>query len=206
MRRARWRLIGAWRWPLFLVLTVADAAVVRALPPTGTGARFIPALIICSFGNIFLIGVVAPWFARRLAARRGERLPPPTFPPASSSEVLVDRVASLLLLLALVGLVVAGLGNRKVVIAATDAAVHAADASNVYVMAHAPGEIKRNFEGTANTYRLASNYFRICGAYDDRLRAYCMFVDTSHKPPLVRYDPETTPNAERFHETVGGGE
>ena len=36
----RWRLIGAWRWPLFLVLTVADALIIRALPPAGTRALF----------------------------------------------------------------------------------------------------------------------------------------------------------------------
>ena len=34
-RRLRWRLIGAWRWPLFFVCTLADALIVRALPPFG---------------------------------------------------------------------------------------------------------------------------------------------------------------------------
>ena len=60
-RRLRWRLLGAWRWPLFLVLTVADGFIVHALPPTGARAEVIPAMVICSFANLFLIGVVAPW-------------------------------------------------------------------------------------------------------------------------------------------------
>src|SRR3982750_5008925 len=68
-RRMRWRLIGAWRWPLFLVLTVLDALIVVWLPPNGTRALFVPALVICSFANLFLIGAVAPWLARRLVAR-----------------------------------------------------------------------------------------------------------------------------------------
>lgn len=202
-RRLRWRLIGAWRWPLFGILTVVDALVVRALPPSGAQAGLFPALIIASFGNLFLIGVVAPWLARRLAARRGQTLAPARFPPQDSGEVLVDRIAAGLLGVALLGLVAAGLGNRKVVIAATDAAVHAADASRAYVLAHAPTDVRRNFEGTANTYTLAPGYFRICGAYDDRLKAYCMFVDANRKPVSVRYDPETTPNAERFHQSSG---
>src|SRR3954471_5401356 len=49
-RRMRWRLLGAWRWPLFLAVTVLDAFVVVWLPPNGTSALFVPALVICSFG------------------------------------------------------------------------------------------------------------------------------------------------------------
>src|SRR3954469_11778484 len=86
-RRLRWRLIGAWRWPLFLVVTVLDAVIVHWLPPNGTVALFVPALVIGSFANLFLIGAVSPWLARRLVARQGERPPTPTFPPANHLEI-----------------------------------------------------------------------------------------------------------------------
>jgi hypothetical protein len=200
--RLRWRLIGAWRWPLFVLLTVADALVVRSLPPSGERAELIPALIIASFGNLILIGLVAPWLARRLAARRGEHLPPSRFPPAHRSEVLVDRVASVLLALGFVGLVAAGLGNQKVVIAASRAADRAAVASRAYVMSHAPAEVQRNFEDTADTVELSSGYFRICGAYNNRLKAYCMYVDTTHRRTSVRFDPNPMPNGERYPQSV----
>src|SRR4051794_12662315 len=112
-RRLRWRLIGAWRWPLFLICTVADAFIVHKLPPTGTRALFFPALFISSFANLFLIGAVAPWLARRMAARRGTA-PTASFPPANHFEMLVDKVASITLVVATAGLLAAGLGNRKV--------------------------------------------------------------------------------------------
>src|SRR5690349_22410226 len=96
-RRLRWRLIGAWRWPLFFVCTVADAFIVHELPPTGTRVLFFPALFIASFGNLFLVGAVAPWIARRLAARQGTP-PAASFPPANHFEVLVDKVAVITLL------------------------------------------------------------------------------------------------------------
>src|SRR2546425_7144516 len=67
-RRLRWRLLGAWRWPLFVALTVADGFIAQALPPTGGSAQLVPSMIIASFSNLFLIGLVAPWLARRLAA------------------------------------------------------------------------------------------------------------------------------------------
>ncbi len=33
--RLRWRRAGAWLWPSFIVLTLADAAIGHALPPAG---------------------------------------------------------------------------------------------------------------------------------------------------------------------------
>src|SRR3954449_13446018 len=142
-RRLRWRLIGAWRWPLFFLCTVADAFIVREFPPTGARALFFPALFIASFGNLFLIGAVAPWLARRIAARQGPP-PPASFPPANHFEILVDKVASITLIVATLGLLAAGLGNRKVVVAETDRLAHAAGSVKGYVDAHAPPEIKRN--------------------------------------------------------------
>src|SRR4051794_9606115 len=64
-RRLRWRLIGAWRWPIYVAVTILDAAIVNWLPPNGTEALFVPALVISSFANLFLIGPVAPWFPPR---------------------------------------------------------------------------------------------------------------------------------------------
>src|SRR5215212_1153435 len=144
-RRLRWRLIGAWRWPLFFICTVADAFLVRELPPAGTRSLFFAALFIASFGNLFLIGAVAPWLARRIAARQGTA-PAASFPPADHFELLVDKVASIALIVATLGLLAAGLGNRKVVVAETDRLAQAAEAVKGYVNAHAPPEIKRNLD------------------------------------------------------------
>jgi hypothetical protein len=198
-RRMRWRLIGAWRWPLFLVLTFADALIVHELPPTGVRALFFPALIICSFANLFLIGAVAPWLARRIVARQGAAANvPATFPPANHLELLVDRIACAALILATLGLVAAGLGNKRVVVAATDRVERGADAAHAYVNAHAPAEIRRNFD-TLNTHPTDEDgFFRMCVNYDERTRAWCMFVDAKPKPPVVRRDPDTRPNGLYF--------
>jgi hypothetical protein len=195
----RWRLIGAWRWPLFLVVTVADAVIITELPPTGTSALFFPALFICSFANLFLIGAVAPWLARRIVARQGAAAGvPSTFPPANHLELLVDRIACAILVLAAIGLIAAGLGNKRVVVAATDRVERGADAARGYVNAHAPPEIVRNFD-TLNTHPTDEDgFFRMCVAYDERTRAWCMFVDAKPQPPVVRRDPDTRPNGLYF--------
>ncbi len=196
-RRLRWRLIGAWRWPLFLICTVADAFIVHELPPAGARALFFPALFIASFGNLILIGAVAPWLARRLAARQGTA-PAVSFPPANHFEVLVDKVASIALLVATLGLFAAGLGNRKLVVADTDRLARAGEAVKSYVDVHAPLEIRRNID-TLNTHDTQEDgFFRMCVAYDDRTKAYCMFVDAKTKPPKIVPDRDSRPNGAYF--------
>jgi hypothetical protein len=196
-RRLRWRLIGAWRWPLFLICTVADAFIVHKLPPAGARALFFPALFIASFGNLILIGAVAPWLARRLAARQGTA-PAASFPPANHFEILVDKVASIALLIATVGLFAAGLGNRKLVVADTDRLARAGEAVKSYVDVHAPLEIRRNID-TLNTHDTQEDgFFRMCVAYDDRTKAYCMFVDAKTKPPKIVPDRDSRPNGAYF--------
>jgi hypothetical protein len=194
-RRLRWRLLGSWRWPAFGLLTVLDGVIIKALPPAGSGARLIPAIIIASFGNLILVGLVAPWLSRALRARNetaqaaGEAVP--------SFEITVDHVATVMMGLATIGLVVAGLGNRRVVVAATDEVERAGNAAQVYVLRYGTPEVKRNFD-TLNTHRFGDGTYRMCVALDDRRLAYCMFVDGRQKPPSVKPDPDKNPNGKYF--------
>ncbi|MEA2448854.1 MAG: hypothetical protein QOG63_786 [Thermoleophilaceae bacterium] len=191
----RWRLIGAWRWPLFAVVTFVDALIVQAEPPVGAQALFFPALFLCSFANLFLIGAVAPWLARRLRAREAA---PASFPPAAHHELLVDRIACTVLVLGAVGLLIAGLGNQKEPVCVTDRVCHLGDAVKAYVDAHAPAEVQRNIDLLDSHQTQEDGFFRACVAFDDRRRAYCMFVDANKRPPTVVPDHDTRPNGIYF--------
>ena len=199
-RRLRWRLIGAWRWPLFVALTVLDALIVNWLPPAGTRALFVPSLVICGFANLFLIGAIAPWLARRIAARQGQRPATSTFPPANHIELLTDRIAVLTLVIACLGLLAAGAGNRKVVVAATDRLERGGTAARDYAIAHGAPDVVRNARAAnINTQELSQDgFFRMCVPYDDPTRAFCMYVDASEKPPVVKPDGDTRPNGAMF--------
>jgi hypothetical protein len=202
-RRLRWRLIGAWRWPLFVLFTVADAAIVNVLPPTGGEALFFPSLFVCSFANLFLIGVVAPWLARRLAARQvleaaAAPQPSSTFPPANHLELLVDKVASAILAIACVGLLLAGLGNRKVVVADTDRLARAGQQMRLYVDAHAPREVRERVDAANSHPTQEDGFFRICVPYIDARKQFCAFVDAKRNPPTVVPDRDTRPNETYF--------
>lgn len=189
-------------WPSFVVLTLADGLVLHLLPPvklglTESGLTLVFGMILASFGNLILVGVVAPWLAKRLAARSVPAATGASGPAVSAQirrEVIQDRVATALLVLGLVGLVAAGLGSRPVVVSETKATEENARAVKRYVERSGDRELIRNLE-TANTIKLGEGYFRTCIARDDRRRAFCLFVDTKKDPTALKRDPSEQPNA-----------
>ena len=190
--RIRWRLRGAWMWPSFVVITLVDGLILHLLPPVRTGVDLIPGILLATFGNLVLVGLVAPWLARRLwhnrtAAARGA-------PPRAQREVLVDRVGTGLLLASVVGVLAAGLAARPLVVSETEDTERNAEAFRSFVLSQGSPELERNLE-TANTIRLSEDYFRTCIARDDRERYFCAFVDTSVHPPAVRHDGSAEPNS-----------
>ena len=193
-RRVRWRLRGAWQWPAFAVLTLADGLIIHYLSPTGGRVDVFLGVIIASFGNLLLVGLVAPWLARRLVERqrRSEAVTGATGPP---DEVVHDRTGTALLCAGAVAVAVAGLALPPVIVSETEATEENARIVQDYVAAHGSEELRRNL-ATANTIRLGDGFFRTCIALDDRTQAYCLLVDVNEDPPSVREDPNPIPNAE----------
>jgi hypothetical protein len=189
--RIRWRLRGAWMWPTFITVTLVDGLILHLLPPIGTGVDLIPAILIATFGNLVLIGAVAPWLAKRTWKRRPAA--EPGAPPRAQLEVLSDRIGTGLLVATIVGVVAAGLAARPTVVSETRDTEANAKAFRSLILNSGDKELIRNLE-TANTARLAEDYFRTCVARDDRERYFCAFVDTSKDPPDVDVDGSAEPN------------
>lgn len=201
--RLRWRLRGAWLWPAFVLITLADGLVLHFLPPvrlgfTREGMTLIFGVIVATFVNLILVGAVAPWLAKRLAARpavtAGGTLG--AVPDQVRREVIQDRVATGLLAAGLLGVVAAGLGSREVVVADTNATQRNANLVRSYVLRSGDAELIRNLE-TANTAKLSDSYFRTCIASDSRRRFFCFLVDLKKHPVRVVPDHDATPNPRR---------
>jgi hypothetical protein len=190
--RVRWRLRGAWMWPSFIAITLVDGLLLHVLPPIGTGVDPIPAILLATFGNLVLIGAVAPWLARRMWNRRPAA--EPGAPPRAQLEVLTDRIGTGLLLATIVGVVAAGLAARPTVVSETEDTERNAQAFRALILRRGDQELIRNLE-TANTVRLGEDFFRTCVARDDRNHYFCAFVDTSRHPPDVDVDGSAEPNS-----------
>ena len=181
------------QWPVFVAVTLLEGVVLDALPPVAFREMdFVLGVLIATFANLFIVGVVAPFLAKRLAARPG----PAGAPEAASIErdVLQDRVAAALLVAGLGATIVSGLANRPVIVSETEATEENARAVREFVNRSGSEELRRNIE-TANTVRLSEGFFRTCIARDDRRRFVCVFVDTDREPTAIRRDSSAEPNS-----------
>ena len=178
-------------WPTFISVTLLDGVLLHLLPPIGTGVDLIPGILVATFGNLVLIGAVAPWLARRMWRRRPAA--EPGAPPRAQLEVLSDRIGTGLLVATVVGVIAAGLAARPLVVSETEDTERNAEAFRALILNRGDDELIRNLE-TANTIRLGEDFFRTCVARDDRERYFCAFVDTSTDPPDVDVDGSAEPN------------
>ncbi|MEA2333421.1 MAG: hypothetical protein QOH58_3559 [Thermoleophilaceae bacterium] len=190
--RMRWRLRGAWMWPSFIAITLLDGLLLHLLPPVGTGVDLIPGILLATFGNLILVGVLGPWLARR--TWRYRRAADPASPPKAQLEVLSDRIGTGLLVAGVFAVVAAGLAARPTVISETESTEENARVVRDLVLQSGNAELIRNLE-TANTIRLAEGYYRTCIARDDRRRNFCVFVDTNKEPTDVVRDSSAEPNS-----------
>lgn len=196
-RRMRWRLRGAWQWPAFALLTLADGIILHLLPPIRTGVDLIPAWIIASFGNLLLVGLVAPWIARRLVSRARDQS---TSDVSAPPEVIHDRTGTAILVAGALALIVTGLATRPLVVSETEATERLAASVRDYVLAHGSTEVRRNLDTANTTQTDEQGYFRTCIALDDRTRAFCLFVDTKEDPPTIVEDQDQRPNQVYFRD------
>ena len=198
--RLRWRLRGAWMWPAFVVLTLVDGYVLHELPPlrfgfSEVGLTLVAGILIATFGNLVLVGAIAPWLARRLVQRQRPAPGPPVSREALR-EVTTDRVGTALLVVGFFGVLASGLASIPLINGETNDRNRAARALVQYVGAHAPAEIRRNQDrGAVETARLGDGYFRSCIPFDDRRRSYCVFIDVNKRPAQVRKDQSAESNS-----------
>jgi hypothetical protein len=178
-------------WPTFVAVTLVDGLILHLLPPVGTGVDLVPAILLATFGNLILVGAVAPWLARRTWSRNpaGDHAP-----PRARLEVLADRIGTGLLLATIAGVVAAGLAARPTVVSETQDTERNAKAFRELILQRGDEELIHNLE-TANTVRLGEDFFRTCVARKDRRRYFCAFIDTSKDPPDVDVDGSAEPNS-----------
>ena len=172
-------------WPTFIAVTLLDGLIMWRLPPIGTGVDPVPAILIATFGNLVLIGAVAPWLARRIWKRRPAA--EPGAPPRAQLEVLTDRIGTGLLLATVVGVVAAGLAARPLVVVETKARERDAKAFR------APWRRGRGAASATSRRPTRDDSPTATSApasRDDRGAGLCFFIDVRESRPTVDRGPE----------------
>src|SRR4051794_23641700 len=183
--RLRWRLRGAWQWPTFVVVTAVDAVVLSVLPFAGDGADLFPAFLLAGFFNLAVVAVLAPVGGVLLRRRRDSSLP----------RGIAGGHAGTAALLALAAvLVTGGLLHRPAVAASADRMREAVAAARAFVAHEGPAAYQASL-GASDTWRQGDDLFRTCFHGPDPRRDLCVFVRTDEPTPVVRRDPDQSPNS-----------
>ncbi|MDQ6605817.1 MAG: hypothetical protein M3Z06_04625 [Actinomycetota bacterium] len=166
--RARWRLRGAWMWPAFVALTVADGLVGSSLPPTGDSWNGVGAALLGGFFN--LIGIILLSVPLGMLLRRMRRDLPRV--------VARDYAGTLVVLSVTAVLLIAGLVHRPQVLVHRQAMADAIARAQAWIGDRAPAEFRRNLRFVSTFTIESGRMYRTCvpGAQD--ARTFCVIVDT----------------------------
>lgn len=181
--RLRWRMRGAWQWPLFVALTVSEAVLLNVLPVWGDGpGGIVPGLLLAGFLNLVVVAVIAP-LAGLLLRRRRRDLP---------RAIAADYAGATLLGALFAGLVIGGIGNHAAV--AHDERARMAAMLQVAHYVHLQAPAYRRGLRSMDTMRVEQDMYRTCVRGPDPDRPLCLFVRTDQSPPGITEDHDRAPN------------
>ncbi|MEA2382760.1 MAG: hypothetical protein QOH72_2731 [Solirubrobacteraceae bacterium] len=172
-------------WPAFLVALVADAVLLRVLPIAGdTAPDLFAAALLGFFFNLVVVAVGAPLVGRFVRRRR----------PALPKVVADDRAGTGMIAGVAALLLVAGLVHHPAMRAQARAFDLQAAAAREFVLAEAPPRFRARVD-RMDTWKQKAGLYRTCVPGPNGRRAFCVFVNTEHDPPLVTGDRDQSPNS-----------
>jgi hypothetical protein len=181
--RLRWRMRGAWQWPVFGGLTLLDAVLLDQLPFYERGpGNFYGALLLAGFINLFAVAVIGPLAGWWLRKRRTD-LP---------RVVASDYAGTAALVAVTISLFCGGLVHRPAVAAENQEVAAVVDSTRSYV-SHQRPELRSALTGI-DAIRLEEDLYRSCVPKPEEGRWLCLFVNTSQSPAGVTVDTDEAPN------------
>jgi hypothetical protein len=169
--RARWRRRGAWMWPAFVALTVADGLVGSSFPPAGDSWNGVGAALLGGFLN--LIGIILLSVPLGMLLRRMRRDLPKVVARDYAGTLVVFSVTAVLL--------IAGLIHRPQVLQHRRAMDDAIARAQAWIGDRAPAEFRRNLRFVSTFTIEAGRMYRTCVPSAHDARTFCVVVDT-HLP------------------------
>jgi hypothetical protein len=169
LARIRWRRRGAWLWPAFVALTIVDAVVGHALPPSGETEAVIAGALSAIVLN--LIAVVLGSRPLGVLVRRLRPDLPKVVARDYGGTAAIFTVAAALLL--------AGLLHRPSVLAHARAMQDAIVRAQAWIGYRAPAEFRRNIQQVSTFAIEPGSLYRTCvPSAANPARTYCVIVKT----------------------------
>jgi hypothetical protein len=181
---------GAWQWPAFFALTLADGVVLALLPFYGEGpGGYFPGLLLAGFFNLVAVAVGAPLAGRLLRRRR------PDLPRMVAS----NYAGTALVVGVFLAMVVGGILHRPATRADERDRIAVLGSVRAFVASQRP-ELRGHL-GATDIMRLEDRLYRACVPQRPQ-RWLCLFVSTAQSPPGVTRDHDEHSNA--AYRSLGG--
>ncbi|MBV8945661.1 MAG: hypothetical protein JOZ95_09580 [Solirubrobacterales bacterium] len=167
--RMRWRRAGAWLWPAFMALTIADAVIGHALPPVGATESLAAAALLALLFNILgvlLLSRPLGWTLRR-------------WRPDLPGFVARDYGGTVVVLAVTAALLAAGLIHRSAIEASHRAMQDAIARAQAWIGDRAPDEFRRNLRFVNLLEIQSGTIYRACVPSAADTKSYCVIVNRS---------------------------
>lgn len=188
--RARWRLRGAWMWPMFVALPVVDGIVGHALPVDGTAQSVLGGIVVALVLELIGVVVLARPLGMLLRTRRRD------LPPA----IARNYGGTAAVLLVTVGFVVLGGLHHWTIVSQRATMRDAVARAAAYIGDHAPAAFRANASHTDTFVIQPGTMYRTCVPDVARTRTYCVVVD--ERRPAAR---SVTPDGYESNATLSRG-
>lgn len=165
--RTRWRLRGAWMWPAFVVLGVADGIIGHALPVGGDAQSVIAGIVVGLVLNLLAVVLLSrPGGALLRVLRRD--LP---------SAIARNYAGAASVVLVTAGFVALGLVHHAAIASERAVTRDAVTRAAAYIGDHAPAPFRVNATRTSTFVIEAGAIYRTCVPNDAGTRTYCVIVN-----------------------------
>ena len=166
--RLRWRRRGAWMWPAFTALTIADGVIGHLLPPAGDSQTVYGAMLLAGAFNLLAVLFLSRPLGALLRRRRKDL--PPLIARNYGGTAALGCVTAVI--------VAIGLAHRSSVDANRAAMDDAIVRAQAYIGDRAPAEFRRNLSDESTYVIEPGSVYRTCVRSADRARTYCVIVRT----------------------------
>jgi hypothetical protein len=165
--RLRWRRAGAWMWPAFVLLTLADAVIGHLLPPAGATETFAAAALLALFVNllgVLLLSRPLGWVVRR---RR----------PDLPGMIARDYAGTVVVFAVTAAILAAGLVHAPAIKATQREMQDAITRAQAWIGARAPAEFRRNLQFVSLLEIQAGTIYRACVPNHAATKSFCVIVN-----------------------------
>lgn len=173
--RLRWRLSGAWLWPSFFVLTLADAVVVHDLPLSGdSGLSLVGAWVFAAVISLLAIALLGSLIGRLVRRLR----------PDMPRVVARNYGGALITLATSFAILAGGLIHHPSVVADRSALREAVARATAYIGDHAPTAYQQDLRELYTVQLEGPVLYRSCVPDRAGDRLYCVVVNVTR--PFAR--------------------